>query len=174
MFMQNSSQVWKEFNKNKITHSAAHYLLAIFELVNENGYARLSDVANKLKISKGSLSTSLRALMKKGLVLEDENKHLSLSVKGQEFAVHIERTFSVVENFFEKILGVDTKTAEIDACKIEHLLSSDTTEAMMKMLKVYEDKPAIFEKIKEKQKAFDDCSIDGCRKCKKRNICIIQ
>jgi Mn-dependent DtxR family transcriptional regulator len=46
-----SNQVWKEFEENSISHSAAHYLLAIDQLREDNGYARSVDIARELDIT---------------------------------------------------------------------------------------------------------------------------
>jgi len=126
---------WKEFNKNELTHSAAHYLMAISEIHEKQGYARLIDIAKHLGISKGSLSTSLKALIRKGLILEDENKHLALSPEAKAFTTHIASTCETVTELFRDVLKIDPKIAEIDACKIEHLLSPESTRAMKKFLK---------------------------------------
>lgn len=128
-------KTWKEFNKNDLTHSAAHYLMAIEEMHEKQGYARLIDISKHLDISKGSLSTSLKPLILKGLILEDENKHLSLSKEGLAFTQHIASTCQTVTELFRDILKINPKIAEIDACKIEHLLSPESTKAMKKFLK---------------------------------------
>ena len=54
--------------------------------VEEQGYARITDVAKKMDISAGSCSISIKALKKKGLVEEDKNKFLKLSTIGQKLA----------------------------------------------------------------------------------------
>lgn len=131
--------IWKEFNKNELTHSAAHYLMAIDELHENQGYARLIDLAKHLEISKGSLSTSLKPLIKKNFIREDEHKHLFLSKKGQAFATHIKNTYSVTYRFFTEILKLPAQAAEIEACKIEHLLSGQTVNELEKLLKKPQD-----------------------------------
>ena len=127
--------VWKEFNKNELTHSAAHYLMAIDEVHQTQGYARLIDLAKHLDISKGSLSTSLKPLIKKNFIREDENKHLFLTKKGQAFAAHIKNTYQIAYRFFTEILKLPPHAAEIEACKIEHLLSGQTVNELEKLLK---------------------------------------
>lgn len=169
--MKNTSKVWKEFNNNQLTHSAAHYLLAILDLHRTQGYARLSDIAVKLNISKGSLSTSMKALISKGIIVEDENKHLSLSAEGLELAEHIEKTFSVVELFFEEILGIEHEVAEVDACKIEHLLSDNTSGAMIKMHKAIKGNPKLAKDLAEEMAKYKNCGIQRCKDCKKDDIC---
>jgi DtxR family transcriptional regulator, Mn-dependent transcriptional regulator len=127
--------VWKEFHENEITHSGAHYILAIFSLVNKRGYARVTDVARYLNITTGSASTNLKSLKQKGLVLEDENRFLSLSADGARLAEAILYRRSILQSFFCKVLGVSAEQAEIDACKTEHLLSKETTTKMAEFSK---------------------------------------
>lgn len=157
------SSSWKEFNKNELSHSAAHYLMAIHELYEKQGYARLIDVSKKLNISKGSLSISLRPLVQKKFIIEDENKHLHLSPKGLAFARHIEHTYEITKNFFLEILKVESKTAEIDACKIEHLLSGQTTHALGHLIKAIKNNPDLEKSL---DKEMDKCRKEPCETLK--------
>ena len=67
-------EIWKEFETNEISHSVAHHLTAIGELTAVHGYARVSDGARHLKITRGSASLTLKSLKRKDFVREDENK----------------------------------------------------------------------------------------------------
>lgn len=160
------SSTWKEFGKNMLTHSGAHYLMAIQQVHQEQGYARLSDIARRLKISKGSLSTSLKSLISKNLIIEDENKHLSLSEKGKLFAENIHQTYSIFKHFLHEILEIDDQSAEIDACKIEHLLSNESASAMLKMIKALQNNKKLLADLKDEMHKFDQCSLKGCEQCK--------
>lgn len=131
--MESTMEVWKEFHENEITHSAAHHLLAIQELISKRGYARVTDVAKFLEITTGSASTNLKSLKQKGLVTEDENRFLNLSEEGSQLAEAILNRRQVLEEFFREVLGVSANTAEVDACKTEHLLSVETTEKMARL-----------------------------------------
>ncbi len=122
--------VWKEFSENVITHSGAHHLLAILELTNERGYARVTDIARSLDITTGSASTNLKSLKGKGLVQEDDNKFLSLAPEGKKLAEAIIKRRNTLISFFTGVLNVTPEQAEIDACKTEHLLSQETTLKM--------------------------------------------
>jgi len=167
-----TSTNWKEFGKNDLTHSNAHYLMAIQALHQEQGYARLSDVAKRLKISKGSLSTSLKPLIKRKLILEDENKHLTLSETGQTHANNIENTYSVIKHLLRDVLKVDNKTAEIDACKIEHLLSPESTSEILRMVKALEANPNLKKELEKTMHDYDTCSIQGCGTCDNKTFCL--
>lgn len=122
--------VWKQFEENDITHSAAHHLIAIRELKKSRGYARVTDVAKHLNITTGSASTNLKSLKTKGLIVEDDNRFLVLSPEGEALAEAVESRKHIFYHFLVDILGVSEDQAEIDACKTEHLISSETAKKL--------------------------------------------
>lgn len=126
---------WKEFDQNIITHSAAHHLMAIDDLVQRLGYARVSDVARQLNITRGSVSISLRPLRKAGLVEMDENHHLRLSAQGNALVAAIKTKRHLMQRLLADILGVGDEQAEIDACKLEHLVSNQTAQRLLSFLR---------------------------------------
>ena len=128
-------EVWKQFEENGITHSGAHHLVAVLELKEKHGYARVTDVAKHLDITTGSASTNLKSLKTKGFIVEDENRFLHLSPHGEELAKQVVRRKKVLKVFLEDLLGVSTEQAEIDACKTEHLISIETTKKLEKFIK---------------------------------------
>jgi len=130
-----NTSVWKEFDQNIISHSAAHHLMAIDGLIRKNGYARVTDVAKSLAITRGSASITLKALKEKGLVQEDENEFLHLSKEGVSLTLKIESKRIVLKKFLKDVLHVSEEQAEIDACKVEHLISAETGEHLLSFLK---------------------------------------
>lgn len=127
--------IWKEFEHNQTTHSVAHHLMAIYDLLNEHGYARVTDVAKKLNITRGSASLTLKAIKEKGLVLEDENRFLLLAEPAKEIVQRIKDRNKILKQFFIDVLKIDDEQAEIDSCKIEHLISDEVTQALKKYMK---------------------------------------
>lgn len=132
-----TADVWKQFEENAITHSAAHHLIAILELKEGRGYARVSDVAKHLNITTGSASTNLKSLKSKELVMEDDNRFLLLTDRGEELAKLVVRRKKVLESFLCDILKVSADQAEVDACKTEHLISLETTRKLEKFIEEY-------------------------------------
>lgn len=126
--------VWKKFEENNITHSAAHHLLAILELKVQRGYARVTDVARHLNITTGSASTNLKSLKLKGLITEDDNRFLNLSVEGETLAKGVIARKKIFEKFLVEVLNVSKDQAEIDACKTEHLISAETARKLEKFV----------------------------------------
>jgi DtxR family Mn-dependent transcriptional regulator len=129
-----TGEIWKQFEENKITHSAAHHLLAVLELRDKRGYARVTDVAKHLGITTGSASTNLKGLKAKGLLIEDDNRFLTLSEEGEALARAVVARKKVFERFLLEVLKVSPEQAEVDACKTEHLLSAETAKKMEKYL----------------------------------------
>ncbi|MCB0328466.1 MAG: metal-dependent transcriptional regulator [Bdellovibrionales bacterium] len=134
--------VWKQFEENKITHSAAHHLIAVKELRESRGYARVTDVARYLNITTGSASTNLKNLKSKGLITEDENRFLELSEEGAQLAQAVLTRKDIFYHFLVDVLDVDQEQAEIDACKTEHLISAETASKLDKFIKQYKAKNA--------------------------------
>lgn len=134
--------VWKQFEENGITHSGAHHLLAVMELRDKRGYARVTDVAKHLNITTGSASTNLKSLKGKGLLLEDDNRFLSLSPDGEKLAKAVIYRKRLFERFLVDVLRVSAEQAEIDACKTEHLISAETARKLEDFLKHAENKRA--------------------------------
>lgn len=130
--------VWKEYDQNVISHSAAHHLMAIDDLVGRLGYARVSDVARQLNITRGSVSITLGGLKREGLVVQDENRHLRLSERGQALVATIKAKRHLMQRLLAEVLGVHPEQAEIDACKLEHLISNGTAQRILAFLRFLE------------------------------------
>lgn len=119
-----------------LTHSMAHYLLAIHKLKEERGYARVTDIAKELKLTKGSVSTSLTNLKKRGLVFEEgDSKFLNLSAQGHDEVHHILSTRTLLYYFLKDFLGVADDIAQKDSCLMEHLMSESTRGKFFEFMK---------------------------------------
>lgn len=131
------SSVWKAFDENEVTHSVTHYLFAISSLNKQNGYARSVDIAKKLDITPGSCSTAIKWLLKKELIHEDENRMIQLSDKAERIVKKISKTRKLFQKFFESELWVSSDLSTKNACKIEHLIDAEISNALEKYLEKY-------------------------------------
>lgn len=128
-------ETWKEFEANELTHSAAHHLMAIHELGQQyGGWARVSDIARQLAITRGSVSINLRTLKKRGFVATDEHRMVKLSAKGLEIVQGVQSRKAAFQAFLIEVLGVSDHQAEVDSCKVEHLISQETTDRLNQFL----------------------------------------
>lgn len=163
----NDSTYWRDFEKNDITHSAAHYLMAIDALREEFGYARVTDVAEMLEVSRGAASMSISQLKKRGWVAEDPHRFLLLTDEGHQMAVLVEQNFRILSKFFEEVLGVSPETALSDACKMEHLMSLETGRRLVWLMRYILSDESRAAKINDAMACFrPGCeSVEHCPLC---------
>jgi len=77
----------------------------------------------------------MRPLKSIGLVEQDENRHLRLSEHGKALVAAIRTKRLLMRRFLSEVLGVAADQAEIDACKLEHLLSNQSAERLVAFLR---------------------------------------
>ena len=120
----------------ELSHSMVHYLLTIHKLKETKGYARVTDIAKELGLTKGSVSTSLNNLKSKSLIEEEEgSKFVILSPKGHEEVHQILTSRSLLFYFSKDFVGVSKDVALRDACLMEHLLSKEAREKFFNYIK---------------------------------------
>lgn len=119
-----------------LSHSMAHYLLTIHKLREFKGYARVTDIAKDLGLTKGSVSSALNNLKKRELVQEEsDSKFLSLTDEGHQEVHAILSSRTLLYYFLKDFLGVDSEQAHQDSCLMEHLLSEATREKFFEYMK---------------------------------------
>ena len=123
----------------RIHKSAEDYLEMILRLNEEKGYARSVDIATGLGVSKPSVSVAMKQLREGGYILMGKDNYISLTDSGMEIAQRIYERHKVLTRMLTMI-GVDEKTAEDDACKVEHDISVQTFTALKDQLEKMEAK----------------------------------
>lgn len=111
----------------KLHASGEDYLEAILVLYKKTGMVRSVDVARHMEVSKPSVCHAVATLRDGGFLMMDEDHFLHLTDVGREVA---EKIYERHCFFTEQLItaGVDPKTAEADACRIEHTISQDSFE----------------------------------------------
>ncbi len=111
----------------KLYASGEDYLEAILVLQKKLGMVRSVDVARHMEVSKPSVCHAVATLRDGGFLTMGEDHFLHLTDVGREVA---ERIYERHCFFTEQLIatGVDPKTAEADACRIEHIISQDSFE----------------------------------------------
>jgi DtxR family Mn-dependent transcriptional regulator len=125
-----------EFPNAQVSHTIAHYLVAISHLLKEQGYARNIDIAKHLGRTRGSVSMTLKHMEQRGLVMFDENKFVKLTELGAKIGEQCMGAKRAVSLFLHRVLGVNMCTALRDACRIEHQLSSETITRLTEFMRV--------------------------------------
>lgn len=111
------------------SESSEDYLESILMLKEQLGKVRSIDIVYKLGYSKPSISIAMKKLREKGLVHMDAEGYITLTEEGLAVARKTYSRHKVLTSYFVSI-GVDPKTAEEDACKIEHDLSEKTYQCI--------------------------------------------
>ena len=111
----------------KLHASGENYLETILVLQKKRGMVRSVDVARHMEVSKPSVCHAVATLRDGGFLMMDEDHFLHLTDVGREVA---EKIYERHCFFTEQLItaGVDPKTAEADACRIEHTISQDSFE----------------------------------------------
>lgn len=116
--------------------SGEMYLETILILGKRSNTVRAVNVAEEMRISKASVSRALRRLKDEGCLIVDGAGNIAFTEKGRQIAEKIyERHLVLTEVIMS--LGVDRETATADACKIEHVISDRTFQAMKNHIKQY-------------------------------------
>lgn len=98
-------------------------------LGHQKPYVRSIDIANELGFSKPSVSVAMKNLRNSGHILVDESGHITLTESGRLIAETIYERHTALSEWLMK-LGVDKETAVNDACRIEHVISAESFEAI--------------------------------------------
>ena len=125
----------------KMQESPEDYLEAILVLSRELGNVRSIDVANYLEYSKPSVSVAMKNLRENGYIHMTDQGHITLTQTGQDIANKMYERHIMLSNWLI-YLGVDEKTAVEDACKIEHVLSAQSFQAIKKHITQGNELPA--------------------------------
>ena len=117
-----------------IQESGEMYLETIYILSREKGAVRSVDVSEKIGFSKPSVSRAMGLLKKDGQIEIDGSGLITLTPAGLKRAKGVYERHIILSEAL-KSLGVDEKTADEDACRVEHYISDKTFTAIKKHLK---------------------------------------
>lgn len=113
----------------KTNESAENYLETILILSKKLPVVRSVDIANELGFKKPSVSVAMKNLREKEYITVMEQGYIFLTDSGREIAEMIYERHEFLTNWLES-LGVDREIAAEDACRIEHVISKESFQAM--------------------------------------------
>lgn len=118
----------------QLFESGENYLETILRLQKEKGAVRSVDVAATLNFSKASVSRAVSIMKAGGYIITDHNGYIQFTELGLEKALAIFERHKTITKYLQSSLGIDEDTAEKDACRIEHIISQQTFDAMKSYL----------------------------------------
>lgn len=119
----------REASPERLNRAGEDYLKAVLILQRETGGVRSLDIVKTLGVSKPSVSVAVKLLREGGFPSMDSEKHICLTELGNEVDEQICEKHRVLSECLTA-LGVDADVAEKDACRMEHIVSSETIERM--------------------------------------------
>jgi len=121
--------------KKPLSESLEDYLEVIWHIQCEKRVARMRDIATKLGVSKSSTTSSVKKLVRRGLVQHESYGYVILTVKGKRTAKMIVERHAALEDFLHRILKVPAGRATEEACRLEHALSPATITRLRTLTK---------------------------------------
>ena len=112
-----------------LQESGEMYLETILILSRKNGYVRSVDISEYMNYSKPSVSRAVGLLKKDEFITVNEEGHIHLTDNGRALAEKILNRHTILTDLLVR-LGVSRETASNDACRIEHVVSDETFEAI--------------------------------------------
>lgn len=113
----------------KIQESAEDYLENILILSESKEHVRSIDIVKKMNLSKPSVSVAMKKLRENNLINMDSDGYITLADEGRKIAEKIYERHVFISQWLEE-LGVQKDVAMSDACRIEHVLSDETFNAI--------------------------------------------
>lgn len=112
--------------------SAEDYLETILILCHRIVNVRSVDIANELNYTKPSVSIAMKNLRENGYILVSSEGYITLTKKGKQIADKIYERHTILSAWLTS-LGVDPEIAANDACKMEHVISPESFDAIKKL-----------------------------------------
>ncbi len=126
---------------DQLSESLEDYLETILELQATKTVARSKDIAEKLKIKRGSVTGMLKKLAANEFIDYEPYGYVTLTPKGEKIAKEIAKRHVVIKDFLVRILGVETKKANDAACRMEHAMDKQIFNKFVKFIKTVDTCP---------------------------------
>jgi len=115
----------------ELSESLEDYLEIILNLEQAQKVARAKDIAAKMGVQRGSVTSALKSLKEKKLINYEPYSFVTLTPQGKKLAKEITRRHAVLKDFLLKILQIDETTAESTACRMEHAIDNQSLERLL-------------------------------------------
>jgi Mn-dependent DtxR family transcriptional regulator len=122
------------------SESTEDHLERIQELVDQKGYARVSDIASSLGLSRSAVSNMVRRLARRGFVNYERYRGLTLTADGRAVAHHVHVRHETLANLLQ-LLGLSPQTVEEEVEVIEHHLRPETLRMFSKLVEFWQTQP---------------------------------
>lgn len=115
------------------TRNTEDYLEAIWDLQKNKGYIKAKDIADKLEVTRPSVSEMIKKLSENEYIVYEKYGGIIFTGKGKKLAQEIKKRHNLFVEFL-KIIGVSEENAQKDACEFEHGVSPETITCLLEFV----------------------------------------
>ena len=133
------------------TPSMEDHIEIIYSLIEQKGYARVSDIAEALSVLPSSVTKMVQKLDKDGYLIYERYRGLVLTPRGQKLGKRLLERHSLLEQFL-RLIGVDEERIYGDVEGIEHHLSWNSIDRIADLVQLLEESPDFTEKLEQLNK----------------------
>ncbi|WP_033543581.1 transcriptional regulator MntR [Planococcus sp. CAU13] len=130
------------------TPSMEDHIEIIYSLIEQKGYARVSDIAEALSVLPSSVTKMVQKLDKDGYLIYERYRGLVLTPQGQKLGKRLVKRHDLLEQFL-RLIGVDEERIYEDVEGIEHHLSWNSINRIADLVQVLEENPQFIEKLEK-------------------------
>lgn len=130
------------------TPSMEDHIEQIYLLIENKGYARVSDIAEALSVLPSSVTKMVQKLDKDGYLVYEKYRGLTLTPKGQKLGKRLVQRHDLLEQFL-RLIGVDEERIYEDVEGIEHHLSWNSIDRIADLVQLLEEQPELTNKLEE-------------------------
>jgi len=123
------------------------YLEQILDLINTKGYARVADIAQRLKISQASVTNMVQRLDSEGLLKYEKYRGLVLTTAGETLARNIMQKHHLLTDFL-RMLGIEDDVIYHDVEGMEHHISPQTLRAIEGLVNELQQHPKLIGRLR--------------------------
>jgi DtxR family Mn-dependent transcriptional regulator len=118
---------------NNLSASLEDYLETIVMLKKKKKYTRIGDIAKALNVKSSSVNTAIKFLAENNLVIHEKYGYVDLTHQGETLALEVQKKHDILYDFLNKLLFVNDKVADQEACDIEHSVGLETIHKIEKL-----------------------------------------
>ncbi len=142
------SQVATSPHDAAISSSLEDYLETIYLLVQEQGFARVKDVARARDVKAASVSIALRRLAELDLVRYERREYIALTPEGERAGRRVFSRHRLLSRFFEEVLNLPAAAASEQACAMEHSLTDEAMDGMARFFEFLGTCPSVIQSFR--------------------------
>ena len=139
---------WKVRGRVMPTPSMEDHIEQIYLLIENKGYARVSDIAEALSVLPSSVTKMVQKLDKDGYLVYEKYRGLTLTAKGEKLGKRLVKRHELLEQFL-RLIGVDEDKIYDDVEGIEHHLSWNSIDRIADLVQLLEDDERIVKKLEQ-------------------------